>query len=96
MEETVKGLHVKDYTDLDPNALQEIIELDSQLNDVLKDLLRYTNELDYTKLRRNLRWLIMSNISHRDYAQRCLDDMFVKMECNEVSTHMEYYMNEPQ
>ena len=38
MEETIRGLHVKDYTDLEPNALQEIIELDNQLVEELKKI----------------------------------------------------------
>lgn len=96
MEETIRGLHVKDYTDLEPNALQEIIELDNQLVEELKKYLRYVDELDYTKLRTNLKWLIEDNISHRDYTQKCLDDVLVRMEGQEATKHFEDYMNRPQ
>lgn len=96
MEETMKGLHVKDYTDLEPNALQEIIELDNQLGEELKKFLRYVEELDYTKLRTNLKWLIEDNTSHRDYAQKCLDDVLTRMEGQEATEHFEDYMNPPK
>ena len=96
MEETIKGLHMKDYTDLDPNTLEEIIQLDNQLAENLNNLMKYLEELDYTKLRTNLKWLIEDNINHRDYAQKCKDDVLWSIECHEASEHFEDYMNRPQ
>lgn len=96
IKEGIRGIHVKDYRDLGVNALEEIIQLDKQLNINLKHIMDYITEGDYPKALTNLRWLIEDNLSHRDYATMCQEEILYSMECAENSNHFEDFMNEPQ
>ena len=95
MTEEIKGLHVKDYTDLTPDALEEMAKLDEQLGEHLRRLSDFLQEEDYERLKYNLDCLIIDNDSHRDYCVRCQEEVLYNMECYEFSTHFEDYMNPP-
>lgn len=95
MTEEIKGLHVKDYTDLTPDALEEMAKLDEQLGEHLRRLSDFLQEEDYERLKYNLDCLITDNDSHRDYCVRCQEEVLYKMECHEASKHFEDYMNPP-
>ena len=95
MTEEIKGLHVKDYTDLTPDALEEMAKLDEQLGEHLRRLSDFLQEEDYERLKYNLDCLIIDNDSHRDYCVKCQEEVLYNMECYESSTHFEDYMNPP-
>lgn len=78
--ESIKGLHVKDYHDLDLQALEELIKLDEQLTEQLMKIRDFLEEEDYERLKYNLDCLIIDNMDHRDYCLECqcdnLSDMY--------------------
>lgn len=80
MEETIHGLHVKDYTDLSPDALEEIILLEEQLQKEIKNYLNMIKEGEIDQLSTNLRWLLEDSESLRDYALECQEEILIDME----------------
>lgn len=91
----IKGLHVKDYTDLTPDALEEMTKLDEQLGEHLRRLSDFLQEEDYERLKCNLDCLIVDNDAHRDYCVNCQEEVLYNMGCHEASIHFEDYMNTP-
>ena len=79
-QDEITGIFIKDYTTLDYNALEEIIQLDEQLDNNLKTILSYINSGDYTKAITALKWLIEDNSTHKAYTDSCQTKIFNDME----------------
>lgn len=77
--ESIRGLFVKDYHDIEPNSLEEIIKLDEQLTEQLMKLRDFLEEEDYERLKCNLDCLIIDTSDHRDYCTICQDDILNNM-----------------
>lgn len=77
--ETIRGLHVEDYHDLDLQALEEMIKLDEQLTEQLMKIRDFLEEEDYERLKYNLDCLITDNSEHRDYCVECQGDILSDM-----------------
>ena len=92
--ETISGLHVKDYHDLDPQALEEIICLNKQLENNLKQIRLAVNDGVNHQALRLLDILIEDNSTHTGYCIQCQEEVLATME--ETSTHFEDYMNPPE
>ena len=95
MLEAIHGVFVKDYRELDVNALEELIRLDQQLDRNLQKIREFIIDGDYPKALVNLRYLIEDNLHHGDYCAKCQEEIFEDMQCTEDANHMEDYMNEP-
>ena len=80
MTEEIKGLHVKDYRQLDVLSLEEIICLDNQLDENLKQIRLAVNDGINHQALRLLDILLEDNISHRDYCIQCQEDILADME----------------
>lgn len=91
--ESIRGLYVKDYHDLDLQALEEMIKLDEQLTEQLMKIRDFLEEEDYGRLKYNLDCLIIDNMDHRDYCVECQGDILADMEY--TAEHFEDYMNPP-
>ena len=96
MRESIEGLHVKDYRYLDVQALEEIICLNEQLKENLKQIRHSINDGTYHHALYLLDTLLEDNDSHTDYCRQCQEVILADMECTEASTHFEDYMNPPQ
>lgn len=96
MTEITHGIFVKDYKELDVNALEELIRLDQQLDRNLQKIREFIIDGDYPKALVNLRWLIEDNLHHGDYCAKCQEEIFYNMECIDASNHFKEYMNESQ
>lgn len=79
MTEEIKGLHVKDYHDLDVQALEEIIQLDNQLEENLKQIKEAVTKRKRIDAMRLLDILLTDNTSHRDYCIECQGDVLSDM-----------------
>lgn len=92
--ETIRGLHVKDYHDLDLQALEETIKLDEQLTEQLMKLRDFLEEEDYERLKCNLDWLIIDTCDHRDYCVECqgdiLSDIYESQTSDIIDDHYPY------
>ena len=84
--ESIRGLHVKDYHDLDLQALEEMIQLDEQLTEQLMKLRDFLEEEDYERLKYNLDCLIIDNSDHRDYCLECQCHILSDMEESMIIT----------
>ena len=93
--ESIRGLRVKDYRELDVQALEEIICLNEQLKSNLEQIRLAVNDGVNHQALRLLDILLEDNDSHTDYCKQCQEEILVAMECHEASTHFEDYMNEP-
>lgn len=78
MEETIKGIFVRDYKDLTPDALEEIIQLDYQLTDNLRQIIDLICDGNILNALSQLRYLRDDNITHRAYAIKCQEEV---LEC---------------
>ena len=77
--ETIKGLHVKDYHDLDVQALEEIICLNKQLENNLKQIRLAVNDGVNHQALRLLDILIEDNSTHTEYCVQCQGDILQDM-----------------
>ena len=93
--ESIRGLHVKDYRELDVQALEEIICLNEQLKSNLEQIRLAVNDGVNHQALRLLDILLEDNYLHTDYCKQCQEEILAAMECHEASTHFEDYMNEP-
>lgn len=93
--ETIRGLHVKDYRDLDVQALEEIICLNEQLKTNLEQIRLAVNDGVNHQALHLIDILLEDNDSHTDYCKQCQEEILADMECTEASTHFEDYMNLP-
>lgn len=80
MKETISGLHVKDYHDLDLNALEEIICLEEQLQRTITELEIMLNDGEIYKAKQNLKWLHEDSCSLARWATQCQADRLESME----------------
>lgn len=87
MTETIHGVFVKDYKELDINALEELIRLDQQLDRNLQKIREFIIDGDYHKALVNLRWLIEDNLHHGDYCAECQEEILMDMERADASNH---------
>lgn len=83
--ETIRGLHVKDYHDLDPKALEEIICLNEQLENNLKEIREAIIKSDNVYALHYLEILLSDNTSHTDYCITCQEDILANMEQSQTS-----------
>ena len=83
--ESISGLHVKDYHDLDLQALEEIICLNEQLENNLKEIRKAIIKSDNVYALHYLEILLSDNTSHMDYCKTCQEDILAKMEQSQTS-----------
>ena len=93
--ESIRGLYVKDYRDLDVQALEEIICLNKYLKTNLEQIRLAVNDGVEPQALYLLDRLLMDNDYHTDYCRQCKEEILAAMECHEASTHFEDFMNEP-
>lgn len=93
--EGIRGLHVKDYRELDIQALEEIICLNEQLKTNLEQIRLAVNDGVNHQALYLLDILLEDNDSHTDYCKQCQEEILADMECTEASNHFKDYMNPP-
>ena len=91
MTEEIKGLHVKDYHDLDVQALEEIIQLDNQLEKNLEQIKEAVIKRKRIDAMRLLDILLTDNASHIGYCIECQGDILSDM----YERQMQDYYGEP-
>lgn len=79
MNETTKGLSVKDYHDIEPIALEEIVQLDEQLVKQLSKLKSWIRLGEISVAVENIDEIISSTREHIKYAQHCTEDIIEGM-----------------
>ena len=92
--ESIRGLYVKDYRDLDVQALEEIICLNEQLKTNLKQIRLAVNDGVNQQALWLLDILLEDNDTHTDYCKQCQEEILADMECTDASTHFEDYTDE--
>mgnify|MGYP006873047103 CR=1 FL=1 len=80
MKEKMKGIWVEDYRSLTPDALEEIIQLDYQLNENLRRIIDLICDGDTLNALTDLRHLRDDNITHRAYASKCQEEILENMQ----------------
>lgn len=80
MVETTKGLHVKDYNDLDLSALEEIICLNEQLENNLAKIRVAVNDGICHQALYMIDNLIEDTSSHTTYCKKCQENILSDME----------------
>ena len=95
MTEEIKGLHVKDYHDLDVQALEEIIQLDNQLEENLKQIKEAVIKRKRIDAMRLLDMLLTDNASHRNYCIECQGDILSDMYEEDMHGMIDYTDADP-
>ena len=80
MENNIKGLYVKNYKDLDVNALEEIIQLNNQLEKSLEQIIDCAPNVE--DMITMLKYLIQDTESHTEYCVNCQTEILADMENN--------------